>query len=236
MNKISAVIRLKDEGEWLDTCLQSIVDVFDEIILCTQGDQKDDTIDICQRWIKKTPNRIYHHHYEFNSRPNGPGHKKQPYDKFARSYFYNWSFAKASADNWKCKWDGDMIAIDGLKDQFQDAMSRNMAFKFYGIDLVGDIHHCGQRKYCASEIRLFREGEYINGDKSEMMKRISLRPRRVLECPDPLFFHTKWLKEEYSRTNAWPRNWKEINHFVHIAKRSIPHHKHNFTLPKYFTQ
>ena len=51
-NDITAVIRLSNEAEWLPKCLESIIDIFDEILLCTQGAQKDNTIEICKLAFK----------------------------------------------------------------------------------------------------------------------------------------------------------------------------------------
>ena len=60
-NDITAVIRLSNEAEWLPKCLESIIDIFDEILLCTQGAQKDNTIEICKEWSSKYDKVKYYH-------------------------------------------------------------------------------------------------------------------------------------------------------------------------------
>ena len=64
MNDITAVIRLSNEAEWLPKCLESIIDIFDEILLCTQGAQKDNTIEICKEWSSKYDKVKYYHFYQ----------------------------------------------------------------------------------------------------------------------------------------------------------------------------
>lgn len=234
-NSISGVLRLSNESEWLNKCLESILDLFDEILLCTQGEQEDNTIEICKEWSSKFVDKIHHHHYEHKSRPNGPGHNSQPYDIYARSYFYNWCFKKATCE-WVCKWDGDMIAMDNCKDYFTKAIKHNASFRFPGIDVVEDIYHVGDREFCASEIRLYKSAIYTNGKNSEALNLNTLRPQRVISANTPLFIHTKWAKSEYAQTQAWPKDWKNIEHFKRIYERRNSKRKHNYELPKCLIQ
>lgn len=225
---ITAVLRLKDEAEWLDLCLKTISPVFEEIVLATQGEQKDNTIEICEEWASKHVH-IRHVHYEYDSRPNGPGHDQQPYDKYSRAFFYNWAFSYANCP-WVCKWDGDMLALPNLKKYLDKAVAKNACLKFQGVDVVGDLFHIGDREFCASEIRLYKNGQYVNGSHSE---KLDLRtPDKVIDVEAPLFIHTKWAKSEYSQTKAWPYNWKEIPHFQKIHLRGKRKRKHAYKIPK----
>lgn len=223
--KVTAVLRLKNEAEWLRQCLKSIENLFDEILLCTQGKQTDSTIFICKLHTHKNPKKFKHFHYEFDSRPNGPNHFDQPMDQFSRAYFYNWCFRKAK-NEWVCKWDGDMIALPSLKNKMKDAVKNNYALKFKGIDVVKDLYHIGQREFCASEIRLYQKGRYVIGKFSESL--ILNKPTAIKEIDEPLFVHTKWLKSKESITKAWPHNWEDIPHFQNIWKRIQPVSKHKW--------
>jgi len=231
---ISAVLRLKNEAEWLPICLKSIIDIFDEILLCTQGPQDDDTYSICLEWQKDYPTIIKHFHYPHDSRPNGPGHDKQPMDEYNRAQFYNWCFNKAKDGNWLCKWDGDMIALPGCKEALHEAVEKGYILKFRGIDVVGDIYHIGDREFCAEEARLYKKGHYIAGPKSE--KLIIEEPKYSYRNNKPLFIHTKWAKSEYSITKAWPENWRKIEHFQKIWERNCPKKLHDWEIPKWLRE
>ena len=231
MNDITAVIRLSNEAEWLPKCLESIIDIFDEILLCTQGAQKDNTIEICKEWSSKY-DKVKYYHYEHKSRPNGPGHDKQPYDKYSRAWFYNWCFDKASCE-WVCKWDGDMIAMDNCKTYFNKAIEKNICLRFPGVDVVKDIYHIGDREFCASETRLYKKATYINGKASEAIDQNTLLPRKTIKVNEPLFIHTKWAKSNHGFVDAsWPKDWKNNLHFQRIYERRIARKEHKWKLPK----
>jgi len=231
MNSVTGVLRLSNEEEWLPKCLESILNIFDEILLCTQGVQKDNTIEICKAWSSKH-DKVKYYHYEHESRPNGPGHDNQPYDKYSRAWFYNWCFDKASCE-WVCKWDGDMIAMDTCKSWFKKAIKDNACLCFSGIDVVKDIYHVGDREFCATEIRLYKRANYINGKNSEAKEPSTLRPYKIIETDEPLFIHTKWAKSNHGFVDAsWPKDWKNNPHFQKIYERRIARKEHKWNLPK----
>ena len=236
MNDITAVIRLSNEAEWLPKCLESIINIFDEILLCTQGVQKDNTIEICKEWCSKY-DKIKYYHYEHKSRPNGPGHFKQPYDKYARAYFYNWCFSKATCE-WVCKWDGDMIAMDDCGKHMKNAIQNNHSFEFYGVNVVEDLYHINHNtEFCVSEVRLYKTANYINGSHTECIDYKTLTPSTIRRmCWGPSFIHTKWAKKHYSSTQAWPSDWKKHPHWQRIFERSTATKRHNWKLPKCLTR
>ena len=237
MNDITSVIRLSNEAEWLPKCLESIIDIFDEILLCTQGVQKDNTIEICKEWCSKY-DKIKYYHYKHKGRPNGPGHYKQPYDKYARAWFYNWCFKKATCE-WVCKWDGDMIAMDDCGKRMKAAILKRIkrSYKFYGVNVVKDIYHVADPEYCVNEVRLYKSANYIMGPCSECIDFKTLIPSEIGNLPrGPAFIHTKWAKPEYSSTQAWPSDWKKDPHWQKMYKKSIPKRRHNHKLPKCLIQ
>ena len=228
---ISAILRLKNERAHLEMCLKSIEPIFDEIILCVQGQQQDDTIDICKSFVQFNSDKYRYFSYALDSRPNGPGHSNQAYDEYSRAYFYNWCFSKARLP-WVCKWDGDMIAMNNCKSMFNKAISKDVALKFRGINVAGDFLHLSESQpFCASEVRLYKSGQYINGPLSE--KLLLEAPRAILEISEPLFNHTKCLKEDFAFTAAWPKDWRQHDHFRQIFdRRNSTKTKHNYTLPE----
>lgn len=231
----TAVIRLKDEVEWLNKSVDSIVEVFGSILLCTQGEQSDATDEWCARWAEEWEH-ISHLHYPHEVVPNGPDYASRcvgvPSEN-TRHHFYNWCFAAAGTP-WVCKWDGDMIACDNLQEVLESRMDdTTYAIKFLGVDLAGDLLHVGEREFCATEPRLYRNDKrtaYVAGSHCEQ---IMLPSQSVVSwVTEPLFFHTKWLKSEYSITKAWPDNWKEIPHFQKLWERKQPVKTHGRLLPE----
>lgn len=224
---ISAVLRLKDEAEWLDLCLHTIFPIFSEIVLVTQGSQQDNTVEICKNW--NTFEKVKYFHYEYDSRPNGPGHNNQPYDKYSRAFFYNWSFEKATKE-WVCKWDGDMLALPSCEKYFYQALIENKSLDFKGVDVVQDLYHIGDREFCASEKRLYKTGQYVNGSHSETLS--NRKPSGSIRVEEPLYIHTKWAKSVRSATKAWPEDWSTSQHFKNIWKRRVPVKKHSYKIPE----
>jgi glycosyltransferase involved in cell wall biosynthesis len=224
---ISAVLRLKNEAEWLDLCLKTIFPIFSEIVLVTQGEQTDNTVEICRKWDMF--DKVHYYHYEFDSRPNGPGHGRQPYDKLSRAFFYNWAFSKATND-WVCKWDGDMLALPPCKNYLDKAVENNKSLRFKGVDVVEDLYHIGHREFCSPENRLYKTGNYVNGKYSETLR--DRTPESSMEVDEPLFIHTKWAKSIDSATKAWPKNWANSKHFNNIWERRIPVKKHSYKIPE----
>jgi glycosyltransferase involved in cell wall biosynthesis len=225
MLPVSAVIRLKDEAEWLPYCLESIQNHFAEIILVTQGAQSDKTPKICIDAEKKF-GHIRYYHYEYECWPNGPGFEKYPMRFENRAFFYNWAFSKAT-NPWVCKWDGDMIAMDGFEKVFQRSIKSQKALKFHGVNVVRDVYHVGENPFCAAEPRLYKNGYYTSGSHSEKLVVLD----EIHSEQKPLFIHTKWAKSQESITKAWPKNWATSTHFQNLWKRYIPKTEHQYELP-----
>lgn len=225
MSTVGAFLRLKDEAMFLDYCLQSIVEHFDQIVLCTQGEQQDNTIEICERWADRWEH-ITHHHYPYDSVPNGPDYGdevKKHCETKSRAYFYNWCLEKLTTD-WKCKWDGDMVMLDAGMPVLDDS-GTEMATG--GWDMAGDLEHTNGEYFI--EVRFFKEGYYIDGQYCEQFAR--RLPRAGEATKHDCFIHLKWLKPEYSITKAWPENWRQIDHFQRIWERRLPKKPYEGELP-----
>ena len=116
--RISAMMRVKDEEEFLDASVRSIVDLADEVVL-VDNLSTDRTPEIIEALRRAYPGKVvtysYPHairsrgreHWELASSPDGP---RSPQ---LTSTYYNWCLARCTQP-YVLKWDGDMIATDGF--------------------------------------------------------------------------------------------------------------------------
>lgn len=109
-NGISALLRIKNEEKKIELCLNSIYEIFDEIIFVNNG-STDRTLKIVQEFkrLKDQKNKIKMFDYPFEiSRCGAENERTDEYSVHSLSYFYNFTLSRASYE-WVCKWDGDMI-------------------------------------------------------------------------------------------------------------------------------
>lgn len=213
---ISAMLRLKNEEEWIRPCLESI-QWMDEIVCCFQN-----STDRTEKIVREFQNvKIYY--YPFDSHPNGPGHKKVWHDSvYSRAYFYNWCLSKTTKTV-VSKWDGDMVAFDWLGDAVRNLLDSHDIIRSYGVDMCGaEIAHTSAHPWTADEPRFFRvtdETYYVTGEKTEWFT----KQREGMGFKEPGYMHFKWAKSLESASKAWPVNWREVEHFTRIyANKARP--------------
>lgn len=217
---LSAMIRLKNEAEWIETSLRSIEDWCDEIAICLQGEQTDGTDRIVADWAKGR-RHVQVHHYPFDSVPNGPEHERQRRGSLhERAYFYNWCLARTTRA-YALKWDGDMVALPGLDGEVRRHMADGAHWlSFRGVDLVAlDPPTQSIRAYTASEPRLFRvrpETYYTTGTHTESF---TIPNQKGPQLSQPGFLHFKWCKDRASATKAWPEDWRTCPHFQNVYRK-----------------
>ena len=91
---ISAMIRIKNEEEFILPSIQSVLGFFDEIIVTLNGSE-DNTENIIRN-INSDKIKIYQ--YPFKMHHNGPGHRDIPEDSIHDlAYYYNWSLSLTSS-------------------------------------------------------------------------------------------------------------------------------------------
>lgn len=218
---LSAMIRLKDEIEWIRPCLDSIVGWFDEIVICLQNctDGTDEVV----REYAAAYDHIAVYDYPFDSHPNGPGHDAHPVDSvYDRAYFYNWSLAKTTRTH-VAKWDGDMVAMDRLGDTVRELISRFDIVRCFGVDICGAELQMSQHQHTANEPRFFRvtpDTYYRQGPYCEVFTGHHFNGYNIAW---PTYLHFKWAKDIESASKAWPDNWRDIEHFQRIyANKAKP--------------
>lgn len=107
---ISLIIRAKNEELNIKDCIESIVDLVDEIIF-VDNNSNDSTYELMLSYTKKYSN-IKLYKYNINVSKAGVDHQSaiKTNDKNTLGTFYNWCLSKATKYN-VFKWDADFICI-----------------------------------------------------------------------------------------------------------------------------
>lgn len=233
---LSAMLRVKDEGEWLGRALESIAGWCDEIVIAVQGEQVDETRRIAETAARTDPKRIRALYYPFDSRPNGPGHADQPHGSVReRAYFYNWTLGMTTRSH-VIKWDGDMVALDDTAARIRAALDRGHDFiRFEGVEIVDaeTLKVSATHPAANIETRVFparADVHFATGSFCEMLIGLPSRDRQVT-LADPAYLHFKWAKSAAAATKAWPDNWRDLDHFRRIAARAEPGRRYRGPVP-----
>lgn len=222
---VSAMMRLKDDDDWIEYSLLSVKDVFDEIIVTLQN-STDKTEDIIRQL--NFPNLTIYH-YPFDSWCNTPGYDKHPPDSvYNRAYFYNWSLSKTTC-KWVYKWDGDQVALVGLKNTIHNIIKKNDSdiVHIKGVDLFGaKLKYMCKEPFTVGEPLLFRVTKrtfYFPGNVCEEFSyprwKGFLKKSRIVSIDNPLFLHMKWARPLDKAAKGSPENWQKIPHFSKIIEK-----------------
>lgn len=228
---LSAMVRVKDEAEWITFSLDSVVDWCDEVAIFIQGTQTDRTRELVAAWAWAHQAKTVVYEYPFESLPNGPGHNRQPRGSVhERAYFYNWCLARTHYQ-FAMKWDGDMVALDWLGAAAREAMRMHDVIRVRGIDIAGvDLKRMSAKPYTANEPRIFRVTPatfYYSGEKCEYF---TFTHRDGFALGDG-YLHFKWAKAIESARKDWPDGWERTAHFTRINKRRLLGHTYTGTWP-----
>lgn len=144
--RFSAMVRVKNEEEFLRASVLSIVDKLDEVVLIDNL-STDRTPDIIRELCREFPDRVRTFIYPHElARPGAenvglarePGGRSSP--RLIANY-YNWCLAKCST-GWAVKWDADMIALPEFAvalDAFRGSSSQVLCIS--GANVYPDGRH-----------------------------------------------------------------------------------------------
>lgn len=222
---LSAMVRLKDEAEFVIPALESIAGWTDEIVIALQGEQSDGTDDLVEGWAR-THGQARVLHYPFDSRPNGPGHDAQPRGSVhERAYFYTWCLAQTTCAH-AMKWDGDMVALDWLGAVVRRYLEggARLPLRFAGWEISGPArrHLSAGRPRTACEPRVFRVGPDTWWISGALCEQFTYGHDDGPALDRPGYLHFKWAKALASATTAWPADWRSIDHFQLVAAKARP--------------
>jgi hypothetical protein len=144
--QISAMVRVKNEEEFLYASVKSIRDCVDEIIL-VDNMSTDRTPSIIATLQKEDPAKVVCHHYPHVIGKVGKESWDLAADPHARSLpnlsanYYNWCLRRCSKP-FILKWDGDMIALDSFRTALNDwRRSKKPILIFKGANIHPDFRH-----------------------------------------------------------------------------------------------
>ena len=116
---ISAMVRVRNEEEFLFAAVSSIVDLVNEIVI-VDNLSSDGTPGVIAALQRKFPTRVSTHSYPFEVRKVGREHWELASQRTRRpsphlsSTYYNWALRRCRHP-FILKWDGDMIACPAFE-------------------------------------------------------------------------------------------------------------------------
>lgn len=243
-NGISAIVRLKNWDQFLETCIVSLIDYIDEFILLVDINWTDNTNNICIELSKKYPEKIKHYEYEPVVYPGN--HEKYSITPdnsvHSLSYFYNYCMSKVNY-NYVMKLDDDMLVIDNAFVQNIKNIKENNPNFFLAIPQINiysqNNNYCIATKYLSSWIAglfwdhwifpISRNTYFFNDIWCENL----IMPYKI-KYWKLSFLHLKNIKSDWWIKNY---NWYWAEYVAELSKNSkfisIPE-KYKKTLEKIF--
>lgn len=143
--QVSAMIRVKDEEEFLYPAVQSIVDYVDEIVLIDNG-STDRTPSIMESLRREYPHKVACYQYNYEVRRQGwegweALRSEGSSSPHLSASFYNWCLRQCTKP-YVLKWDGDMIATEAFSESMETWRKSHKAFMtFTGVNVHPDGQH-----------------------------------------------------------------------------------------------
>jgi len=212
--KISAVMRIKNEEEFLERSVNSIIDLVDELVFidnCSTDRSPEIIADFCARYPAKVKAFNYPHkiaRYGDEMLKLGATKKGRKSPSFLPNY-YNWSTAQC-AGPYVLKWDGDTIATKALAPVLQRFRQSKMQILCHtGINLHADrTCYIAGRPLEDMEPRLFYKLFSTHDHYKEYCETFWSPyawhyPSYCEFEPEPLYFHMKFCKtDRFSNMSA----------------------------------
>jgi glycosyltransferase involved in cell wall biosynthesis len=191
---VSAMLRVKNEEKSIQACVESIIDLFDEVVIIDNA-SSDSTLEIVKslmsekRYAEKIKLFSYPHRV---SRCGQEHYETSANSVHSLAYYYNWSLSRCSYSV-VCKWDADMVLSSSAESRarfkkfLDDSVSRNgwMLGEFQVQTVYIDDEGVSYiaRDDINSEVRIFPHSPSVyfkKGDLWEELKSESYIPRRYL--------------------------------------------------------
>lgn len=203
--RISAVMRVKNEVEFLKQSINSIIDLVDELVIvdnCSTDGSADVIAEFSRRFPQKVkalsyPHRIARYGEEMVMLAATRRGKKSP--SFLPN-FYNWTTAQCTGP-YILKWDGDTIATDALASTLKRfRQSRTQILWHAGINLHADrTCYIAGRPLEDMEPRLFYRplstyNYYLGYCETLWSPYLRHYSSFYEQEPEPLYFHMKFCK------------------------------------------
>lgn len=187
---ISAVIRVKNGGEYIESSILSIAPLVTEIIL-VDNQSSDNTREIVERLSNELKYICDIKYFTYNKKLAlaGEGYLNQVSSKQGASLadYYNYCFSLATCD-YVLKWDAHIIMYPHAIAEIQRKISQKKydAIKFRGVEVYG--------KLLSPEIRLYRHDDSIRYIDSEHYEIVDFSKRlKIVSLFKPVHLHIKRL-------------------------------------------
>lgn len=203
---VSAMMRVRDEEEYLERAVESIVDLVDEVVL-VDNLSTDKTPEIIAALVDRYPGKVFAYDYPFEVARQGEENAALGSSRRGRrsprllANYYNWCLRRCTKGI-VLKWDGDMIATPALADAVRRIRtSRTQLIVITGVNLHEDRRHLiGGRPVEDPEPRLFARwlAWYDNGF-GDCERLVSPYDRRFPSFNErferPAYVHMKYCKQ-----------------------------------------
>jgi glycosyltransferase involved in cell wall biosynthesis len=195
---LSAVMRCKNEEEYVVASILSIYRIFDEIVVVLNN-STDQTRKLIEDLLYNHP-KIRLLEYANECSPIGPDYCERVLAKPEASLakYYNWCLDQTSFSH-VCKWDGDMIATP-VFEQVRALIKSSDVVMFDGYDVLG-------KDTTDFEARIFKydpaRARYVDWDLYEVLEHDYAKISIVRE---QCYLHMKlvkkdWINKEWSNPN-----------------------------------
>ena len=236
-NGVSALVRVKDEGQKILHCLRSIYELFHEIILVDNASQ-DQTQKIVAEFIQREDacGKVKRFYYPFKLSRFGPEHNLTDENSVHSAvYFSNWALSQCRS-RYICKWDGDMVLRKEARVPFQrllDTIHLHIVQQTCWTISGQTIYRSHQGNFYLAkgeinrEIELFPQGRNPRFYKEAHWEGLRCTPQHPVRDFEPVaFYELKFVDEDefaHWSTIDWPsdRKKREWSNFHHIKDGNI---------------
>ena len=199
LDGISLIIRAKNEESNIELCIESVIDLVDEIIF-VNNNSNDDTLKLINKLAVKY-DKIKVYNYFINVNKVGVEHQNalKNKDKNTLGNFYNWCLSKSTMKN-VIKWDADFICIRqnfiSMINNFQVKNKNNK----YAIWFTGYTLFINKEQYYINldsfynEFRLFsyyNDFRWYDGDLCEFNDPYIANCNEKIYINEPIFYEIK---------------------------------------------
>ena len=244
--KITAMVRVKNEAQFLAPSILSIHGLVDEIII-VDNQSTDATPEIIAALARTIGPKLKSYSYAYEVTRVGSEfselYQSDPGSPRLLSNYYNWCLARCSMP-FIMKWDGDMIALK----EFAEGLGRFrkspcLQFDFGGHNLSSDRKNL--LTWAAGiEPRVFPKIFFKFGSGSYGGEQLEgwVKPRNILHVEKPLYAHMKYCKADPG-SNQTPEFRKSLEAAIQIAgptptevSQDVEHWLHQAGIPAHAGQ
>ncbi len=203
---ISAMLRIKNEGSKITECLNSIIDIFDELVVVNNA-STDDTLQKVNSYLeglsKKERSKVKLIYYPFNISRCGREH----YDTDENSvhslvYYYNWCISNCRY-SYVAKWDGEMYFIKDKKKYFSTNIKKILSYDYqFGVFGGLTVYKNREGDYFLSkeelhyEPSIFFNSYNVRYQKAENWEILEPDLKHTVYLEKPIYYEMKFIGEE----------------------------------------